>query len=608
MRVRQSYPGLMVILVVGLALVLVSGRFTPASAGTEDVAMFYDELSQHGQWVQYENYGPVWTPGQVGESWRPYSDGRWVPTRDGYVFETREPWGWATYHYGNWMPTESYGWVWVPGRTWYPSTVAWRTSPEGTPAEAAYVGWAPIPPPNYVPSATYQPAGYYSGMPAADMITAPFYIFAAAARFLLGFGMPFSQSYTYIGCGCLAPPVYLPTFYSQTVIIQNYVVPTYYPTTFLGMGGFAGAYSWGPPIPYIARWSNLNPTVLNQTIINNSVNIVRINNIMPPGQVLSRHGYLRQIMPPSLAQGQPLPQSQPARDLRMAQANLGRPNLVAAPRQVPQVSLGSIPRAAPMSAQGPTWGTPGAGLPSTATHPLTPNMQQRVNALPGNQRIVPTTPMRPSTATGPGAPGMAPTGPGARGPAAGQAPGAPSGGRQMGTPGMRQATPGAPTPGAQQVGPSGARTGAAPGAPGGTSGGTAPAMGGRQPGAGAQSGTPSQAYRGPSAPSGGGQGGAPSGGYRGPAAGPGHREPGALSGGGPGGGTGGAPSGGTRGPAAGPQYRQPQAQKAPAVTQPQGARAPTAQQAAPRAASPPQPAAKKPAPQEGEKKSPPHPQ
>jgi hypothetical protein len=129
-------------------------------ASMEDAALFYDELSQHGEWVDYENQGPVWYPTQVQENWRPYVDGRWTPAEEGQVFETQEPWGWATYHYGNWMPTEEYGWVWVPGRTWYPNTVTWRTSPESESPEASYIGWAPIPPPNYTPQPGYYPEGY----------------------------------------------------------------------------------------------------------------------------------------------------------------------------------------------------------------------------------------------------------------------------------------------------------------------------------------------------------------------------------------------------------------------------------------------------------------
>jgi hypothetical protein len=140
--ISQNFP--FKVVVAGLLAVLLLGSLaTPAAAGTEDVALFYDELSPYGQWVDYGNYGPVWYPSRVSENWRPYLDGRWVPTADGWVFETNEPWGWATYHYGNWMPTPEHGWVWAPGRTWYPSTAAWRTSDE-------FIGWAPIPPPNYV--------------------------------------------------------------------------------------------------------------------------------------------------------------------------------------------------------------------------------------------------------------------------------------------------------------------------------------------------------------------------------------------------------------------------------------------------------------------------
>ena len=86
--------------------------------------MFHDALAPHGKWIDYGKYGPVWHPNNVSSSWRPYLDGRWVPSHAGWTFETSEPWGWATYHYGNWMPTTDYGWVWSPGSTWYPSTAA----------------------------------------------------------------------------------------------------------------------------------------------------------------------------------------------------------------------------------------------------------------------------------------------------------------------------------------------------------------------------------------------------------------------------------------------------------------------------------------------------
>ena len=140
MRLSGKKSGLVAGLALLLLLALIAAPATSARAATEDVAMFYDALSAYGTWVDYGNYGPVWYPTQgVTQNWRPYVDGRWVPTDDGWVFETGEPWGWATYHWGNWMPTSEYGWVWSPGSTWYPSTAAWRTNDD-------YVGWAPIPP------------------------------------------------------------------------------------------------------------------------------------------------------------------------------------------------------------------------------------------------------------------------------------------------------------------------------------------------------------------------------------------------------------------------------------------------------------------------------
>jgi hypothetical protein len=50
-----------------------------------------------------------------------------------------EPWGWAAFHYGRWAFDERLGWVWVPGNTWAPAWVAWRSG-------QGYIGWAPLAP------------------------------------------------------------------------------------------------------------------------------------------------------------------------------------------------------------------------------------------------------------------------------------------------------------------------------------------------------------------------------------------------------------------------------------------------------------------------------
>ena len=155
---------------------------SPAWADPDDASLFYDELSNHGNWVQDPSHGPVWYPQRVKKNWRPYTDGRWVPSQQGYVFETQEPWGWATYPYGNWMPSRKHGWVWKPGRTWYPHTCAWRQND-------SHVGWAPMPPPDYFGGHDFSGQGdFTSGGGILGMLGDSLWTFVQAANFLPGFG------------------------------------------------------------------------------------------------------------------------------------------------------------------------------------------------------------------------------------------------------------------------------------------------------------------------------------------------------------------------------------------------------------------------------------
>ena len=318
MRGSRRSPVMVAILAMTLALALGWGFSQPARAASVDVAMFYDDLAPYGQWVDYENYGPVWAPSNVGEDWRPYTDGRWVPTEDGYVFESDEPWSWATYHYGNWMPTDAYGWVWSPGRTWYPSTVEWRTTPDSYPEDNSYVGWAPIPPPDYTPPEGYAPAGYYSGMPADSLLTSPFWIFAQAASFLLGLGQPYGPAYSYLYQPCLVPVEYIPVFFGQTVLCPGYYAPSYYPPGYFARG-FVGAYSYGPPANFIYRHGNVNPGGFNRAMNYNTANITRFHNVTAPPGVLSGNPALRNIQPQALNEGRALPRTR-----QIANANLAR--------------------------------------------------------------------------------------------------------------------------------------------------------------------------------------------------------------------------------------------------------------------------------------------
>ncbi len=100
---------------------------------------FYEPLAPYGYWTELGTYGRCWRPAYIGSQWRPYANGHWEWTDQGWFWVSDEPWAWATYHYGRWVFDPYYGWVWVPGVEWGPAWVAWR---EG----GGYIGWAPLPP------------------------------------------------------------------------------------------------------------------------------------------------------------------------------------------------------------------------------------------------------------------------------------------------------------------------------------------------------------------------------------------------------------------------------------------------------------------------------
>lgn len=129
-----------------LAIVLGSSIRQTASAqyyndrGEVTYQTFYDELSPHGRWIEYPEYGYVWVP-DADPDFRPYStNGHWVWTDDyEWMWVSDYDWGWAPFHYGRWLEDDYYGWVWVPGYEWSPAWVAWRDGGD-------YYGWAPLRP------------------------------------------------------------------------------------------------------------------------------------------------------------------------------------------------------------------------------------------------------------------------------------------------------------------------------------------------------------------------------------------------------------------------------------------------------------------------------
>jgi len=110
-----------------------------ANQNRSSVNFFYSELSPYGEWIEIDRNLIVWQPYSVAENWQPYTRGQWHWTSDGWYWNSYEPFGWATYHYGRWYFDDYYGWVWFPDNEWAPSWVEWRYSNN-------YIGWAPLSP------------------------------------------------------------------------------------------------------------------------------------------------------------------------------------------------------------------------------------------------------------------------------------------------------------------------------------------------------------------------------------------------------------------------------------------------------------------------------
>jgi hypothetical protein len=144
---KTTRIALLALLLLGLAAGAASAQTSisagihvgPSGRASVDLGFFYDDLASYGNWIQRPSYGWVWTPRSISSSWRPYQDGHWVWTDQGWTWVTDEPYGWATYHYGRWYDDPEIGWSWVPGDEWAPSWVSWQEGGD-------YIGWAPLPP------------------------------------------------------------------------------------------------------------------------------------------------------------------------------------------------------------------------------------------------------------------------------------------------------------------------------------------------------------------------------------------------------------------------------------------------------------------------------
>ncbi len=104
--------------------------------GYED---YESELSRNGRWRYNSSFSSyIWIPYNIGSTWRPYYNGRWVwNPHYGNVWSSYDSWGWYTHHYGRWHWEVGMGWYWIPGYRWSPAWVSWF-------GDDNYYGWSPL--------------------------------------------------------------------------------------------------------------------------------------------------------------------------------------------------------------------------------------------------------------------------------------------------------------------------------------------------------------------------------------------------------------------------------------------------------------------------------
>jgi hypothetical protein len=143
--------------VLGFALSITDAR-------SQDVALeFRQSLDSYGRWIDHPRWGALWIPADVASDWRPYWFGSWVYTDEwGWYWVSDEEWGWITYHYGRWLWDSDLGWCWMPGNDWAPAWVSWRRGDD-------IVGWAPMPPDDYVVDNDLEPL-FWSFVYPADIV------------------------------------------------------------------------------------------------------------------------------------------------------------------------------------------------------------------------------------------------------------------------------------------------------------------------------------------------------------------------------------------------------------------------------------------------------
>lgn len=90
----------------------------------------------------------------VAPVYRPYTNGQWIASDEGWYFKAPTPQEEIVHHYGRWAYSPTMGYVWVPGRVRSPAWVDWREDEDN-------IAWTPIPPDVYVVNNIVQPVPVY---------------------------------------------------------------------------------------------------------------------------------------------------------------------------------------------------------------------------------------------------------------------------------------------------------------------------------------------------------------------------------------------------------------------------------------------------------------
>ncbi|HZW39317.1 MAG TPA: DUF6600 domain-containing protein [Ignavibacteriaceae bacterium] len=127
------------LLTAAFIIILLSGNINAKTPTAAQVGYFYSALTPYGSWIEIDAGVVAWRPTMVRRYWEPYSEGRWIYTNCGWYWDSYEPFGQITFHYGRWHYDDYYGWIWLPDYEWAPAWVEWRYDDD-------YIGWAPMSP------------------------------------------------------------------------------------------------------------------------------------------------------------------------------------------------------------------------------------------------------------------------------------------------------------------------------------------------------------------------------------------------------------------------------------------------------------------------------